>query len=140
MQNVSRGTKELKNSKTTGSLGEKVAAEFLMKHGFSIIMRNYWRKWGEIDLIAQKEGVIHFVEVKSVSYETISDLQTAITTQTWRPEELVHHFKMHQMEKAIETWINENSYEGEWCIDVAAVRIVPRETFATVNYIENINM
>jgi Holliday junction resolvase-like predicted endonuclease len=54
----------------TGNLGEDIAAMFLMKHGFGIIERNYLRKWGEIDIVAKKGGVLHFVEVKTVSCGT----------------------------------------------------------------------
>ena len=141
---ISLSTKEI------GQLGEKIAAGFLMKQGFSILQRNYWKKWGEIDIVArtpvtsqgnvlgETSGKIHFVEVKSVSYETKQDLEYAVTHETWRPEELVHQFKLHQIHKALETWLIENNYDGDWQIDVAAVRLVPHETFASVNIIENI--
>ncbi len=127
-----------KNNKQTGALGEQIAVNYLKNKGFSILETNYWRKWGEIDIIAEKQGIIHFVEVKTVSHETKQALRSAVARGTWRPEELVHHRKIHQIHKALETWISENRYDGEWQIDVAAVRIVPRETYATVNFIENI--
>jgi putative endonuclease len=122
----------------TGRLGEAVAARYLVDKGYKILERNYWRKWGELDLIAEKEGVITFAEVKTVSYETKEALVHAVTHETWRPEEQVHHFKLHQIEKALETWISEHNYEGDWQIDVLAVRIVPRETYATVGHIINV--
>jgi len=127
-----------KNTKEIGDLGEKVAQKYLIEHGFTILAVNYWRKWGEIDVIAQKDGIVRFVEVKTVSYETKGKLEYALTHETWRPEEQVHQFKLHQIEKALETWISDTSYEGDWQIDVIAVRIVPHETYATVNFIENV--
>jgi len=42
------------NSQRIGELGEGVACEFLVRHGYSILERNYTKKWGEIDIIAQK--------------------------------------------------------------------------------------
>ena len=42
-------------SQKIGKIGEDIAAKFLMKHGFSVLDRNYTKKWGEIDIIAQKE-------------------------------------------------------------------------------------
>jgi putative endonuclease len=128
----------MKNTQETGKIGEEIASDFLVKNGYSILDRNYWRKWGEIDIICRKNEIVHFVEVKTVSYETRQNLEWAVTHETWRPEELVHRFKLHQIEKALQTWIGEKNYTGEWSIDVAAVRIVPRETFATVNLIENV--
>ena len=50
----------------TGELGEKICSAYLSKKGFNILERNYTKKYGEIDIIAQKDGVIHFIEVKSI--------------------------------------------------------------------------
>jgi len=52
-----------------GQIGESVVCRFLKKQDFQIIKRNYWKKWGEIDIIAKKSDILHFVEVKTVSYE-----------------------------------------------------------------------
>lgn len=49
---------------------ELLASEWLENGGFSIIGRLYLRKWGEIDIIAERGGGVHFVEIKAVSYET----------------------------------------------------------------------
>lgn len=129
---------EINSTKQIGKLGEDIGAAFLMKQGFNIIERNYWRKWGELDIVAMKKGIIHFIKVKAVSHETKADLQQSISRETWRPEEQVHQFKLHQIQKALETWIADHDYEGDWQIDVIGVRLVPRETFSTVNFIENI--
>jgi putative endonuclease len=126
------------NNRKTGDIGEQIAANYLVRKGFRIVERNYWRKWGEIDIVAELNKRVHFVEVKTVSYETAADLKRAVSHETWRPEEQVHQFKLHQIHKAIETWLADHNYEGDWQIDVAAVRIVPRETYATVKYIPNI--
>jgi putative endonuclease len=138
MEQMIRYSSAMKNTKETGDMGETIAASYLQKQGYSITDRNYRRKWGELDIVAQQGTIIHFVEVKTVSYETMEALQYAVTHETWRPEELVHAFKFHQLEKIIETWLSEHQYNGEWIIDVVGVRIVPRETFATVNLIENV--
>jgi len=47
-----------------GRLGEKIAAEFLAKKGYRILARNFRTRFGEIDLVAAKDGVLVFVEVK----------------------------------------------------------------------------
>jgi putative endonuclease len=64
------GAKNLNNSntKSSGKKGEDLAEEFLLQRGYKIISRNYYGgKYGEIDIIAQKESLIVFVEVKSRS-------------------------------------------------------------------------
>ena len=47
-----------------GAWGEDRAAEYLTENGFRIVSRNYRCRMGEIDLIAQKEDILAFAEVK----------------------------------------------------------------------------
>ncbi len=61
----------MSNHKTLGAIGEQYACEYLQQQGYSIIKRNYRIKIGELDIIAQKEDTVVFVEVKtrySLSY------------------------------------------------------------------------
>ncbi len=52
--------------KKYGDEGETFATRFLEQEGFLIIERNYFaRKLGEIDIIASRDDVLHFIEVKS---------------------------------------------------------------------------
>ncbi len=60
----------MKNHKEFGDYCEEEASLFLIRQGFSILFRNYRTSFGELDIIAEKSGVIHFVEVKAVSRET----------------------------------------------------------------------
>lgn len=48
-----------------GRLGEDAAAEFLRRRGFTILARNVRTAFGEIDLVAEDDGVVVFVEVKA---------------------------------------------------------------------------
>lgn len=55
-------------SRQKGNAAEDKAAAYLQKEGFTVVERNFYaKKMGELDIIAQKEGVLHFVEVKSGS-------------------------------------------------------------------------
>lgn len=128
-----------------GKMGEDIAAEWLKLKDFLIVERNYNKKWGEIDIIAKKNEIlprgtqqIHFIEVKTVSYETKESLEYAVSHETWRPEENVHKNKIDRLKRAIQTWLFENKFEGNWVTDVVTVRMVPREKFARVKFIENI--
>ena len=82
---------------------------------------------------------MHFIEVKSVSYETKKMLEWAVTHETWRPEELVHDFKLNQIRKTLDTWVMEHNWVGDVQIDVLAVRMVPREKYALVKHISNVS-
>jgi putative endonuclease len=126
------------NNKVIGNYGEEIGANYLRKQGFSILARNYQKKWGEIDIVARRTDKVHFVEVKTVSYETKEHLKGSVSRGTWRPEDNVHPHKLNKLSRAIESWLMEFKYEGEWEIDVLAVKVVPREKFATVKYIPNV--
>lgn len=126
------------NNKATGDKGEAIVCKYLQRKGWKIIDRNYQQRWFEIDIIAQFQQTIHFIEVKTVSYETIKDLNKAVTRETWRPEEQVHAKKLEKIGRGVDFWLSSTKYEGKWQFDVAAVRIVPRETYATVKYIDNL--
>ncbi len=48
-----------------GRKGEEVACEYLISHGYTIVDRNVYTRYGELDIIAWKNGILIFVEVKS---------------------------------------------------------------------------
>lgn len=126
-----------KNTTKIGKLGEQIATKYLIERSFYIKERNYGKKFGEIDIIAEFNGVVHYVEVKSVSHKTIADLEYAFVSEGWQPEELVHERKLHQIRKAAEAWCSERGYSGLQQIDVVAVHYVPAEKYATVKLLEN---
>ena len=53
------------NRVETGALGERIAAEHLGEQGYEILERGWRCRWGEIDIVARRGGVIAFVEVKT---------------------------------------------------------------------------
>jgi Holliday junction resolvase-like predicted endonuclease len=81
------------DTQKTGEIGENIAAKFLVKQGFSIKDRNYTKKWGEIDIVAEKDNKIYFIEVKSVSRETLDDV-THETLDQYNPEDNMHPWKL----------------------------------------------
>jgi len=124
-----------------GFLGEELAANWLIKKKYSIIERNYRKKYGEMDIVARETtGKVHFIEVKTVSYETKAKLDFTVTHETWRPEEMVHEHKQIRFKRIIETWLKEKDpqYEFEWQIDIITVRVVVKEKFAKIKFMENI--
>ena len=58
-------------SRAKGNAAEDIACQFLLDNGFAIVERNFYSRFGEIDIIAIKDDVLHFVEVKSgLDYES----------------------------------------------------------------------
>lgn len=49
----------------TGLLGEKMAVEYLLEKGFSILHQNWWHSHWKVDMIASLKNTLHFIEVKT---------------------------------------------------------------------------
>jgi putative endonuclease len=92
----------MKNTREKGNKGEEIACFYLKKHGFFVQERNYLKKWGEIDIIAIKDQIIHFVEVKSIIDKG--------NKSGYRPEENVHKLKQKRLRRTIQTYLNERKY------------------------------
>ena len=69
------------NTKKTGDEGEKRACQYLLSQGFSIIERNWRTNRGEIDIIAVKNDILAFVEVKTLPNGTLDMIQRELNYQ-----------------------------------------------------------
>ncbi|MDQ1264015.1 MAG: putative endonuclease [Campylobacterota bacterium] len=109
-------------SRAKGDEAEARACEFLLEKGFSIIEQNFYSRFGEIDVIAQKNGVVHFVEVKSaLEYE--SAIQNITPT------------KLSRLTKTIYAYIKKNAlYNIDYMVD--AIIVTPRQIW----HLENITI
>lgn len=72
------------NKRTQGEYFEKLALNFLEKNNFTLLSKNFYCKYGEIDIIAQKEDLIIFVEVKQRSSLKFGNGLEAINFQKQR--------------------------------------------------------
>ncbi len=79
---------------TAGEHAESEVASYLRRQNFTIIDRNWKTKWCEIDIIAEKKGVVHFVEVKYRKNDKGGSGLAAITPK-----------KLRQMKFAAELWL-----------------------------------
>ncbi len=81
--NIDKGfvqEKSFKN-KELGDRGEEIACDFLTERGFRILERNFSGAGGEVDIVAEKDGEIHFIEVKTRSHEAHGSPLEAVTTR-----------------------------------------------------------
>ena len=69
------------NTRITGNAGENRAAAYLVSKGFEIIERNWRTNRGEIDIIAYKNDVLVFVEVKTLPNGTLDMIQRELNNQ-----------------------------------------------------------
>ena len=126
-----------------GRIGENCACQFLKNHGYHIVDRNYLRKWGEIDIVAKKGSVIHFVEVKSVSREISRWSDKLVTRDTggeYRPEENVHPWKLQRLGRVIQSYLLDKDVpeDVEWQFDVAVVYIDRDKHLSRVTMLEDL--
>ena len=125
-----------------GDIGENVACDFLKKRGFEIKERNYLRKWGEIDIIATKSNLIHFVEVKSArllpTEYSRDGGQVSRVTDNYRPEDNMHPWKLKRLSRAIQTYLLEKKLDCDWQLYLITVKIDQKNRKARAEIMENI--
>ena len=127
-----------------GDFGEKIAAMFLVKRGFSILERNYSRRCGEIDIVTEKDRKIYFIEVKTlfsdlVSYETF--LMKHNQCNFCLPEENINLLKINKIIKTAEYYLAENCLKDrEVQFDAVSVVVGTNKKWYHTKYIENINI
>jgi putative endonuclease len=108
-------------SRAKGDVAEDRACAFLLENGFLIIERNFYSRFGEIDIIAIKDEVIHFIEVKSgLDYE--SAIQNITKT------------KLSRLIKTGYVYLKKNSLDTAFVYD--ALVVTPKD----IELVENITL
>lgn len=122
-----------------GRLGEDIAVKHLENKGFCIIERNYLKKYGEIDIITRKDDIIHFIEVKSVSYENNPSV-SRVTPDSYRPEDNIHTQKLKRLSRTIQAYLLSNCQNEDpvWVFDVVTVKIDTNKRQAHVKVLEDV--
>lgn len=121
-----------------GNIGEDIASKFLVKRGFDVMQRNYLRKFGEIDIIARKAEILHFIEVKTVSCENLADVSGG--KNVYRAEDNLHPWKLKRIARTIQVYLHDNSVsdETEWLFDAVIVYLDLGNKLARVKMLDNI--
>ena len=121
-----------------GKIGEQITKTFLMKHGFSILDTNYRTKLGEIDIIAKKDNVLRFVEVKSVKVRDLSQLDNLSV----RPEDNLTKDKWLKIVVSVEIYLQHKNIDSEakYQVDLACVYVDTESRQGRVVLIENVHM
>ena len=134
--------KRLNLSDPVGIKGEDIACRYLEKKGYSIVCRNYLKKWGEIDIVAKKANLLHFVEVKTVTREINLSFPnvTRGTEGEYRPEDNLHPWKLKRLSRVIQSYLMEKYEDSEpdWQFDVAIVILDMKKKIANVRLMEDI--
>jgi putative endonuclease len=130
-----------------GDIGENAVCEYFKSKGFEVLDRNYFRKWGEIDIVARKGKKLHFIEVKSVSYEILDhrfikergNISREIE-DSYRAEDNVHPWKLKRLSRIIQTYLLDNSVSDsvEWQFDVVVVKVDQVRKICKVSLLDDV--
>ena len=117
-------------NKIIGKHGEDIAKNFLIKQGFKILEMNYrYSRVAEIDIIASKKDVLHFIEVKTRTQEFFGKPLEAITLTKLRQ---IYTCALQYMSKSKTKF---KSYQ----IDAIGI-VLEKEEIKKIDFIENITL
>jgi putative endonuclease len=109
------------HTRAKGNFAEERGCEYLRNKGCRIVDRNVYNRFGEIDIIALRDNVLHFVEVKSAtSYEQAVNNITSS--------------KLQKLHRTIQTYLQQKRLNLEYCIDALII------TDNEIEWIENITL
>lgn len=122
-----------------GAKGESIASKYLENKGFLIVNRNYRKKWGELDIVAEKDGKIHFIEVKTVSRRSFGG-HFEQEINNYKPEDNMHPWKIKRLSRVIQTYMLEKYSKSDpnWQFDLICVFLDMERRVAKVRLMENI--
>ncbi|MEO1959234.1 MAG: YraN family protein [Nautiliaceae bacterium] len=108
------------NSVKKGKMAEEIAINFLKENGFEIIDKNFYCKGGEIDIIAIKNRVYHFIEVKSGS--------------KFEPIYNITYKKLNKIIKCVTLFLQKKKIDLPFCIDAIIIKN------SEIDFIENLTL
>jgi putative endonuclease len=114
-----------------GNLAENIAARYLEGRGYEIVDRNYRKPWGEIDIIAFRDDICYFVEVKANSKEFADG---------FNPEIRVDKRKLSKIIKTAEIYMTDQPLRNshDWQIDVVSVTLSQDKQKAKIKHFKNV--
>lgn len=113
--------------KHTGAFGEKVAGKYLSSKGYKVIERNFRTPFGEIDLIAERDGCVVFLEVKTRISGRFGPPLGAITAE--KKKRIIKNCQYYLKAKKI-LW-------GPCRIDVMGIKLDRDLRIEVIRYVKN---
>lgn len=116
--------------KRLGKIGEDLACQYLENHNFTIVERNFQKRYGELDIIALKDNILVFVEVK-----------TRIGRKFGLPEEAVTPRKLSEIKQTAYYYkLLHPELPDAMQIDVIAIELEVDETLKYFRHIPNVTL
>ena len=124
----------MNSKKKIGEIGEDLACSYLIKRGYKILERNYYKELfpykGEIDIVAKKDKIICFIEVKTLYLKNKSD---------FFPEDKVNFKKQKQLINLSQIWLTDHKIplDSKWQIDIISVILCKNYKKAKIKHFKN---
>lgn len=113
-----------------GNKGEKIAADYLMDKGYTLLDRNFHTRYGELDLVMFENGMIVFVEVK-----------TRTSTSFGAPEESITGLKLEHLQNAGLSWLQAHPESpDDWRMDAVSILMQKNGKIRDIQHFININL
>jgi len=98
------------DTRLIGNIGEKLAQEYLINKKYQIIHKNWTCQAGELDIIAEKDGKLVFIEVKNVR------------NKFCKPHELLTSSKIKHLHRSIQQYLLKNDTDkNNWRLDLITI-------------------
>lgn len=120
----------MNTNRDVGKVGENMALSFLRNKGYALLSRNYHTRWGEIDLIVEKDRKISFIEVK-----------TRISTTQGKPYESVNQRKLYKLTRPIKHFLLQDRYRNrKLSLDVISIELNQNQSLREIKYFKNVQI
>lgn len=117
-------------NKIIGSLGERIAADYLLKKGYKILTHNFFTKYGELDIIGVLNNTLVFFEVK-----------TRIGIKKGQPYESVNYYKLKHLKRAIDYFLLTKGFKDyKLRLDVLTVLLEQDNKIKEIKHFENVEI
>jgi len=114
-----------------GKLGEQIVRDYLIKKGYRIIRQNFQTRFGELDIVAGKDNLLIFIEVK-----------LKVEADFGRPEEMITQKKLRQVKNTAEMFLmQEKTYLSnfkQYRIDAICIILNQDMTVKEIRHYENL--
>lgn len=114
--------------KGIGKQGEEYAVAYLQEHGYQILHTNYTCRFGELDIVVQKEKKIIFVEVR-----------TRISSSYGKPIDSITYLKTRHLSRTIRCYISQYKLSDYiFSVDAITVILDAKRKVKEIKWYENI--
>ncbi|KKQ72247.1 MAG: hypothetical protein UT33_C0005G0167 [Candidatus Peregrinibacteria bacterium GW2011_GWC2_39_14] len=115
------------NRLLTCKIGEDIAEKYLISRGYKVLCRNFRKRVGEIDLIAEFCGKIIFIEVKTRKSEIFGE-----------PEDSISKNKTRKIFHTGTTFMRDNGLKNAFQIDVVSIKLNEYNVLKRLTHFKNV--